>query len=423
MRCLKCQAENLEIHRFCVQCGTKLEKICPNCGASNTPRHRFCGKCGYDLAIAREPIPSSASLEEKSGKTQHHLPEGLTEEILPQRSKIEGQRKQVTVISCDMNGFTSVPQKLGQEKTHSIMDEVFDILIHRVHDYGGTVNKMTDTGIIALFGAPIAVADAPQRAIRSALAIQQEMARFNDRMGDKSEIAPMKTRIGIHTGPIVVNTLENLQVELTEADDTVNLAARTKGLAESGTTYVTEETFKLTNDLFQFEALGKKEVNGTGTPVKVYQVITPSTGKTTRFDVSGERILTPFVGKERELELLMDAEEYKASCKDNVSLKELDKNPETYKDTRVTYQGEIMRIMENGRVRDIIVDVTKDKHHWADSILVWYDGATEALENDTIRVWGEVRGNYKYTSVAGWKITLPLVRAEYVEVTQSDKVG
>ena len=423
MRCPKCQAENLAIHRFCVRCGTNLEKICPNCGASNTPRHRFCGKCGHDLAIAPEPILNDTALEEKTGKTQRYLPEVPTEDVLPQKSKIEGQRKQVTVISCDMNGFTSVPQKLDQEKKRPIMDEAFDILIHSIHDYGGTVNKMTDTGIIALFGAPTAVADAPQRAIRSALAIQQEMARFNDRTGDKSEIAPMKTRIGIHTGPIVGNTLENPQIELTEVDDTVNLATRTKGLAESGTTCVTEETFKLTEGLFQFEALGKKEVNGAGTPVEIYQVIVPSTRMMTRFDVSTERILTPFVGRERELELLLDAEEYKASCKDNVSLKELDKNPETYKNTRVKYQGTIMRIMENGRAKDIIVDVTKGKHHWADSILVWYDKATDALENDSIRVWGEVRGNYKYTSVAGWKITLPLLRGEYIEKIQSDKVG
>ena len=97
----------------------------------------------------------------------------------------------------------------------------------------------------------------------------------------------------------------DLRVEFTAVGDTVNLASRMEGLAEPGTTYVTEDTFKLTEGLFRFEALGEKQVKGKETPVKVYRVIAPSTRRT-RFDVSAERGLTPFVGRERELELLLD---------------------------------------------------------------------------------------------------------------------
>jgi len=166
---------------------------------------------------------------------------------------------------------------------------------------------MTGDGIMALFGAPIALEDAPQRAIRSALAIHREIAKFSDGIKKEKEGIPaLKMRVGIHSGPVVVGTLgNNLRVEFKAVGDTVNLASRMEGLAEPGATYVTEETFKLTEGLFRFEAIGKKEVKGKEEPVNVYRVIAPSTRRT-RFDVSAERGLTPFVGRERELELLLD---------------------------------------------------------------------------------------------------------------------
>jgi predicted ATPase len=150
--------------------------------------------------------------------------------------------------------------------------------------------------------------DAPQRAIRAALAIHREMVRFNDKVKEnRSELPSLRMRIGIHTGPVVVGTLGNdLRVEFKAVGDTVNLASRMEGLAEPGTTYVSGETFKLTEGLFRFEGLGEKEVKGKEEPVPVYRVIAPSTRRT-RFDVSAETGLTPFVGRERELDLLLDA--------------------------------------------------------------------------------------------------------------------
>jgi tetratricopeptide (TPR) repeat protein len=105
---------------------------------------------------------------------------------------------------------------------------------------------------------------------------------------------------------VVVGTLGNdLRVEFKAVGDTLNVASRTEGLAEPGATYVTGETFKLVEGLFRFEALGQKKVKGKKEPISVYRVIAPSTIRT-RFDVSAERGLTPFVGRDRELELLLD---------------------------------------------------------------------------------------------------------------------
>jgi len=306
MKCPKCQTENPETRKFCSECGAKLLLICPQCGFENLPKDKFCGECGHDLTHPSKPIPKELSFDEKIAKIQRYLPKGLTEKILSQRDKIEGERKQVTVMFCDMEGFTPLVEKLGPEEAYSIMDQVYEILIHKVHDYEGTVNEMTGDGIMALFGAPIALEDAPQRAIRSALAIHREVNKFSDKTKTESRIPPIKMRIGIHTGPVVVGTLGNdLRVEFKAVGDTVNLASRMEGLADPGTTYVTEDTFKLTEGFFRFEALGEKQVKGKEEPVKVYQVIAPSTRRT-RFDVSAERGLTPFVGRERELELLLD---------------------------------------------------------------------------------------------------------------------
>jgi predicted ATPase len=133
------------------------------------------------------------------------------------------------------------------------------------------------------------------------------LTKFSDKKKqDKVNIPPIKMRIGIHTGPVVVGTLGNdLRVEFKAVGDTVNLASRVEGLAEPGTTYVTEDTFKLSEGFFRFESLGDKDIKGKEKPIRIYRVIAPSTRRT-RFDVSAERGLTPFIGREWSLELLLD---------------------------------------------------------------------------------------------------------------------
>ncbi len=419
MNCPVCQAGNLDIYSFCGQCGAKLEKVCLRCGTGNLPQFQFCIVCGHNLILSSESIAEEISFKEKLEKIQCCLPGGLTEKVIAQRENIEGRRKLVTVMFCDIDGFVPMLTRLGRDKVRSIMDEVLSVLIHNVHDYGGTVNKITGEGIMALFGTPITVENAPQRCIRSSLAIHRDIAKLSPRIKNEKQIRPIRMRIGIHAGPIMVRTLDNdLRIEFTPVGDTVNLASTIEELAEPGTTCVTEETYKLTERLFQFDALEEKKITGVETPIKAYRVIAPGTRKT-KLDLDAEQGLKPFVGRERELELSMDAEEYKAVCRDDLSLKELEKNPKKYKGMRVKYQGEILRIMEYRGVTDIIVDVTKDEQRSEDSVFVWYFGTTDALENDVVQIWGEVRGSYIYTSVAGWKITLPLVRAEFIDLIET----
>jgi len=307
MKCPKCQFENPDGMKFCNDCGCKIEFACPECNKFNPPGSKFCGECGHNLTQPSKPASKELSFDEKIEKIQRYLPEGLTEKILSQRNKIEGERKHVTVLFCDLVGFTPLSEKLGPEDAYAIIDKVYEILIHKVHEFEGTVNEMTGDGVLALFGAPIAIEDAPQRSIRVAMAIHQEISKLNERLKKEQPGLPiLKMRIGIHTGPVVVGTLGNdLRVEFKAVGDTVNLASRMENMAEPGATNVTETTFKLTEGLFRFEALGEKTVKGKKESVKVYRVIAIS-NRRTRFDVSAERGLTPFVSRERELELLLD---------------------------------------------------------------------------------------------------------------------
>jgi class 3 adenylate cyclase len=283
----------------------EVDMKCHRCGFETPAEMHFCGKCGCELTAFSE-LPSQAHpLEEKLARIQRYLPEGLAKKILAQKDRIEGERRQVTIMFCDMKGFTPLTHELGPEETFMLMERVFEIVIPKVHQYEGTVNEIRGDGILALFGAPIALEDAPQRAIRSALAIHQEMIWFNKNLRANSKVPPIFFRIGINTGPVVVGTVgNNLQVQFTAVGDTINMAARVEGLAEPGTIYVTEETFRLTQGLFQFQALGKKVVKGQEGPVSVYRVLSAKED-INRPRLGSERMIySEMVGREEELNKL-----------------------------------------------------------------------------------------------------------------------
>jgi class 3 adenylate cyclase len=399
-----------------------MVRSCPACGAENTLQFQFCGECGSSLIRFKGAESGENPFLEKVLASQKTLPNGLTEKVLTHRSDIEGQRKLVTVMRCDIEGYYPMSARLGAERVQPIMEEVFDVFIRAIHEYGGTINDATYSGVTAFFGAPISLENAPQRAVRSALAIHKDLAQLSPKFKGEYAIRPIKVCTGINTGPVVVRNVQNdLRIDVTPVGDTINLAEGLKNLADSGSTYITEETYTYIERLFNFDEIGERKLDGADTSIKIYRVIAPGT-KRAIFSMDGERGLRPFVGRERELEIAQDTDAYKTECKDTVTLKDLDKKPKSYKGVKVTYQGEIMRKMEYNGVTDILLDVSADERSSDDSLFLWYEGNTAALENDIIQVWGEVRGSYIYVSAAGWRITLPLVRIEYIEVVQPLKV-
>ena len=316
MKCFKCDFDNSAEAIFCGKCGCKIELLCPSCKSSNPVNHQFCNKCGQIFTPDQQsqtPIPEILTSDDKLLKIQKYLPKGITEKILAQKGRIDGERKQITVMFCDLVEYTSLSEKLDPEEIYPIIDNIQKILIHKVHDYEGVVNSIIGDGIMALFGAPIALEDAPQRAIRSAFSIHREITKYSEKIDDNKVVKKrhgdsplLQMRIGIHTGPVVVGSIGNdLRVEFTAVGNTVNLASRLESLAEPGTTCVSEETFSLAEGFFRFEYQGEKYIKGVSDPISVYRPIVPRSRRT-RFDVSTERGLTPFIGRERELELLLE---------------------------------------------------------------------------------------------------------------------
>ncbi len=310
MQCSSCQHENREQALFCELCGARLERPCPGCGNAIRPGARFCDRCGSSLGPvaheASEPSALRARAEAFASKIPSYTPKHLVEEVLTRRSAIEGERKQVTVLFADVCGFSGISEGLDPEEVHRIMDRCFEVLTGEIHRFEGTINQFTGDGAMALFGAPIAHEDAPQRAIRAALAIQGALHSYAEEF-QREQGVTLQMRIGINTGTVVVGKIgDDLRMDYTAAGDTTNLAARLQSIGEPGTVLVSEHTYHLTKDFFEFSRLGPVQVKGRSSPLAVYQALRAS-AVSSRLDLAARRGLTPLVARHGELENLMAA--------------------------------------------------------------------------------------------------------------------
>ena len=308
MICLSCQAENPPDNRFCEQCGVQLEARCPHCGAPSRPDVRFCGKCGRRL-IETEPAAAAPS-EKPSGPADRqsrlvpYTPKHLADKILKGRSALEGERRQVTVLFADVAGFTSLAEKRDPEEVHELIDRCFEVITAEVHRFEGTVNQYTGDGVMALFGAPIAHEDSPRRAAHAALGIQRALRDYSKELQQQRGLS-LQMRVGINTGPVVVGRIgDDLRMDYTAVGDTTNLAARLQQIARPGSVLVSEATYKLMAGYFEVLEMGDLPVKGH-TPVRAFEVLRPR-GRRARLDVAAERGLTPLIGRDRELQTLVD---------------------------------------------------------------------------------------------------------------------
>ena len=291
MRCAKCGSDNPAGKKFCGDCGAVLTHHCPKCGAENPPSKRFCGDCGAALASANISTQSPAPFLSTGDNS-------ISAEAATYAAA-EGERKTVTALFADLKGSTELMESLDPEEARAIVDPALGIMVEAVRRYEGYVVQSTGDGIFALFGAPAAYEDHPQRALHAALQMQQYLREYSRRLVNQGE-PPLEARFGINTGEVVVRIVETGgKTEYTPIGHTANLASRLQTLAPPGSIAVSEHTRRLVEGYFELCALGAAQVRGISEPINVYEV-TGLGPLRTHFQLSAQRGLTKFVGRERE---------------------------------------------------------------------------------------------------------------------------
>src|SRR5499427_3415044 len=246
MTCPRCRAACRDGIRFCESCGAALAATCHQCGAAVRAGASFCGGCGVSVAAARA---------DRFASPGSYTPPHLAEKILTSRSVLEGERKQVTVLFCDLTNSTPQAERLGPEAMHTLFNRFFALALDVVHRYEGTINQFLGDGFMALFGATIAHEDHARRAVLAALDLQRTLADHHATLGAPYGVTCL-FRLGLNTGLVVVGSIgNNLRMDYSAVGDTTNLAARLQQLAEPGTILVSDVTQRLVEGSVHLEAL------------------------------------------------------------------------------------------------------------------------------------------------------------------------
>ena len=244
MQCPQCQFENVETAKFCVECGMQLGGVCPGCGVEVDPTHKFCHACGHQLAAAPPPEP----VEMPAAET--------------------GTRRPVTVLFADISGFTTLSGKLDAEDTHALLNRFFAAADASVSRFGGNIDKHIGDSVMAVFGAPIAHDNDPERAMRAAAEIHDAVTSLGD-----ETTGPIRVHIGVAAGEVVASHVgSDDHDEFTVTGETVNLAARLQDMARPKETLISESVHRQVASLVTSEALDQVTIRGIEGTHRVWRV-------------------------------------------------------------------------------------------------------------------------------------------------------
>jgi class 3 adenylate cyclase len=312
MRCQNCGIENAAGSRFCNRCGAPLNQRCLKCGSENAPEAVFCSQCGTAIDAA--------------GRMRAAEPRGGPAE--PRSSSLTGERRHLTVLFCDLVGSTEIAARLDPEEWREVVADYHRAAAQAIERFGGYVAQYQGDGVMAYFGYPEAHDNDAERAARAGLAILDAISKLNQpslsemrtsqtpfpsagsglrltgSAGARPSVRPeLSARIGIDSGTVVVGASAGKDADV--FGDTPNIAARVQAAAAPGTVVITDAAHRLVSGLFVVDQLGAQALKGIERPVQLYRVIQAS-GVHGRLEAAAAtRGLTPFVGREDELRLLM----------------------------------------------------------------------------------------------------------------------
>jgi class 3 adenylate cyclase len=245
MLCNSCGFENPASARHCGQCGAAIAAAlsCPSCGNANPATFKFCGQCGTALKA------SDASTALAAGKPQPKS----TPTIAPGRQpdRMEAERRQLTVMFCDLVGSTGLAELLDPEDLRTVLQQYQQVCVAEVNRFEGHVAKYLGDGILIYFGYPQAHEDDPRRALQTGLAMLAAIRQLAVRIQSLHGV-DVAARIGVHTGLVVAGDMgESGQFEsMAIVGETPNIAARLEGFAEPGTMVISAATYRLVRGYF-----------------------------------------------------------------------------------------------------------------------------------------------------------------------------
>lgn len=281
MQCPDCHTQNSEDRRFCAKCGAPLAVKCAECGFVNQPGGDFCGGCG-------KPV-SSISTTVSNAKSETREPE----------------RRQLTVMFCDLVGSTALAERLDPEELHALLAQYQDTCAAVIQRFDGYIARYVGDGLLVYFGYPQAHEDEPQRAVRTALGIVDAIKDLDAKLTKPG--VGLAVRIGITTGFVVAGDIgSGKRVEQNAVvGETPNLAARLQALAEPNTVVIGASTRRLVEGLFECDNLGPQKLKGISQSVAAYRVRQESDAPS-RFEATAIRGLIQLVGRESEVGLLLN---------------------------------------------------------------------------------------------------------------------
>jgi class 3 adenylate cyclase/tetratricopeptide (TPR) repeat protein len=283
MRCPACGAENPDGKRFCGDCGASLAASCAACGAPLEPGKRFCGDCGTPVG-AVPAAPGRATVAPG------------TDQQVPRPSSPTTELRHVSVLFCDLVGFTLFSEQHDAEEVREVLSGYFELARAIVTRYGGIVEKFIGDAVMAVWGAPVAKEDDAERAVRAGLELVSAVAAY----GTEHQ-SGLEARVGVVTGGAA--TTETAEEGLV-IGDRVNTAARIQSAAPAGCCYVEEVTRAATSAAIFYVDAGEHELKGKAAPVRLFQA-TRVVATVAGSERSGV-IEAPFTGRDRELRLVKE---------------------------------------------------------------------------------------------------------------------